>query len=458
MNTSITKTSTLFLYKNHIWLLIGLTSVFFLAIVIANSKWIYALLLFTPFLIFFCLKKPITFLLGAYVFLLPFEGVLVVIGESKGPTLIKLIGLLLIIILLFKGAFENKLKRPDKVTIWWVLFIGYCILSIVWAINPDPILTRAATAFGLLMLYLLVASYDIQRIEYDLLKRFILVGGFFAAMLIIYSFQRSLQDLGVEVRASVTFGDRLSGINKQAFDLLIPLSISVASLLLVKNRTRKIIYLFVTFVILLGILLTGSRGGMLGAVCVLVYFIISIKRKLSFGLVLIIIGLLIIPFIPDLVLDRFANSVESHADSRIDIWYVGYFALGKYWLLGAGLDNFIYAYTEFIQYAPFFIGFDRAPHNIFVGFFVELGIIGLLLLVVAFVKHYYAIRAESDKSSMDMIMLRASFWGIIVSSMALDSLWFKSFWLLLMLIVIEKGLHRGTTISLFLPKLNTNHL
>ena len=139
---------------------------------------------------------------------------------------------------------------------------------------------------------------------------------------------------------------------------------------------------------------------------------------------------------------RIGNAAETGGAGRLDIWQVGWKSLGKYWLTGAGLANFNYAYNEFADYAPQYRGLFRDPHNIYLGLFVEFGIIGISLMFITLKKHYELVRIHIGKYDADKVMLNATFWGILVSSMFLDTLRFKTFWLPFMMILMYRNVKR----------------
>ena len=122
--------------------------------------------------------------------------------------------------------------------------------------------------------------------------------------------------------------------------------------------------------------------------------------------------------------------------------------LKHHWLLGAGLGNFGNAYEEFAIYAPHFKGYHRAPHNIYLGCFVELGIIGFSLFIAVLMRHYRVIRSRFACHDGNQIMLKAVFFAALVSSFFLDTLYQKSFWLILMLIMMNRNAGRyGNSMS-----------
>lgn len=430
-----------FIHKKWIWLVVALFFSIVTAKMITDAKWIYLVVLFSPLLIYISFKKPFIFPFGLYVFLVPFENLLVVTGNSKGPTLTKYLAIMAIIVLLLKGAVENKLKRPDSVVIWWVLFIAYSFLSITWGIQPN--FGRISTAIGLLVLYLVVASYPLHEKEYNVLKVFILASGFIIALLTIYQFM-TVPEFGVRTRVSVQFGGRELGLNGQAFDLLLPISVVLAMMLEQKKKIYKYLLFLIFIVIFFSIILTGSRGSFLAAGIILTIYITFIKRRITFGILILVAAIIIIPMIPEFFMDRLEDSTESHASGRTDIWDVGLKSLGKYFIMGAGLDNFPQAYTEFVDFGvgSRVIGLYRAPHNIFLGSLVEFGIFGFSLMLIGIIKHYRIIQLSTsipyNIRDYNQLMLKAAFGGMLVASMFLDTFWSKSFWLLWMMILMQK--------------------
>ena len=410
------------------------------AIAITDVKWVYILLLCVPFIIYISLKKPFIFPFGLYVFSIPFENLLIMSGAQQGATLTRVIGLLTIFSLLVKSCFEKKLRAPDKITLWWVLFALYCLLSIAWSICPDSLIVRAKTIIGLLALYMVVSSYRMQKKEYDMLKWFILLGGVLCALLTVYSYHKGMSDFGGAARVSVmSLNDKgVNGANKQAFDMLIPVSICLGMMLKKRKLPAKIV-LFVTLIMMFfGIIFTGSRGGLAAGLAIVLYFCLFTKKKMKFAILASVTAVTVFSFMPQFYIDRINKSVETHADGRADIWYVGWQALKKYWLFGTGLDGFPSAYTEFVNYTPAFMGLNRAPHNVIVGMSVELGIVGITMMIMGLIKHYSALSLKRGTFNMDQIVLKAAFWGIMISGLSLDMIWNKTFWLLLMMITMQK--------------------
>lgn len=443
--------------RNFIWIMLGAVCILSISAAIAQMNPTYLAISLLPLIIYMAIAKPFIFPFGLYVLLLPFEGILVVTGSSHGPTVTRMLGIFTIIALVIKGAVEKRLVHPQKIAMWWTLYIIYGFLSSVWAIQPALVFPRLLTALGLLLLYLVLASFEVQKKDYETIKNLTLMGGFIAAVFMIFQF--TSLDPKSATRVSLVLGEAEAGVNKQGLDMLIPVAIGISKIIEARNMLYKAMFAAIVVVCIFAIIITGSRGNLAAVLSILVVYLLSVrglKKKVILSSIFVLAAVAIIPFIPQFIIDRILESVESHASGRSDIWIVGFKALEKYWLLGAGLDNFIKAYTEFVSYSPAFMGLDRASHNIFVGQFVELGLVGISIMIIAMVKHYRAIRTIPAVYDSDQSMLRAAFFGIIVASMSLDIIWYKTFWFLWILIVMHKSviksdLKRGFVYSYHQP-------
>lgn len=428
------------LQRRWIWIVIAAFWGLVIVKTIVDGEILYTAIVVTfPLLLYLFVHKPFIFPFGLYVFSLPFENLLSLVEASKGPTLSKLLAVLSIFALALKGYFQNKLKGPDGVTLWWVLFMLYAFSSIAWGISPAGTM-RLSTALGLIVLYLIVSSYQIQKREYEQLKWILIIAGVIAALLTIHRYQMVLAIKGVSDRTSIIINDRFVALNSLPFDLLFTVSLCMAMIINQKKAIMKGLFFLFVVIVFFAIILTGSRGGLSAALSIVILYLLFIRnlsKKIVFALVISLGAVIIFPLIPEFMHERIRDSVDSHASGRTDIWIVGLHSLKKYWLFGAGLDNFPLAYTEFIHSHNSDLGLNRAPHSLYVGFFVELGIIGILLMFTALIKHYKLISASNVEKS-DQIMLKATFWAVMINCLTGDMIWSKMFWFLFMMIIMHK--------------------
>ncbi|MFN6945102.1 MAG: O-antigen ligase family protein [Cytophagaceae bacterium] len=426
-----------YVQKKWFWILIVLLATVLIAIGITNRKWIYFVILLIPIFIYLSIEKPFIFPFGFYVLLLPFDNVLSISGAT-GPTITKFLGILTIIVLLLKGLFEKKLKKLSTPSIYWLILIIYAILSIVWAYNPYPVRSILPTAIGLLSLYLIASSYKIRGTDFDTLKWYIVAGGFLSAIYTIYIYV--FMNLG-ETRVSLNISEeRTSDPNMFAFSLLLPASICIERVLNQRKKALKAILIVMFGFIISGILLTGSRGGTLGLVAIIVIYTFYTKNKLWMVTIFLGASIILMPFVPwSFLLERWDTALEGGGAGRTTIWYYGLKMFAHYWLIGAGLNNFVIVYSEFAHFTPFSHTIYRGSHNIYLQILVELGFVGFILFISGLIKHYNAIKSFFIQHNNDAIMLKAAFWSILISSFFLGTFLTKSFWLLFMMILMFKN-------------------
>ncbi|MFN6946556.1 MAG: O-antigen ligase family protein [Cytophagaceae bacterium] len=424
--------------KGSLWVAVGAVVVLTASYAIANAKWLYpGFILLFPLLVYIFFKIPFLFFFGLYASIIPLDSVLLI---TSGHSLTKYLAILIIIILFLKGISENKFMRPDRIVIWLILLSFYSILTILWAINPQLSLGNVRNVVALPIFYLIVSSYKVHLKDYEKLKWFIICGGFLTALMELYSYKTILQAKTDIDRVAIMLGDQASSLNTLAFSLLIPVAVVFGKILQAEKK-RKLFLITILGFMLFSIILTGSRGGMLGVGVIFCVFFLYSKKKITLLVLIVAILILAIFFAPSFFFERWKIAYETGGDGRTYIWYVGLIALQKYFFIGAGLYNFPAAYNEFVEYSPIYMGINRASHNIYIGLFVELGIVGVILMLTSFVKHYKAIDKDSkfNRYDIDSIVLKASFWALLTSSFFLDTFWDKPFWLLWMLILIRKN-------------------
>ncbi len=407
-------------------------------IIITTSKLLYLGFLFVPLIIYLSIQHPIIFPFGLYVAILPFEPLLVLTGESRGPTFSKFLGILTIMVLLFKGVFEKKLKRPDNASLWWASYMVYGVLSILWAVEPELAFAQLPTAMGLFILYLIVSSYEFKKSEFDIIKWCVIGGGILSAIWTINNYI-----LNPGQRTTLT---SLYDLNFSAFTLLIPFAVSTSMIFGQNKIIKQTLCWIISVVIFFAIIVTGSRGCFLGAAIAVLINILyvkkTIKQRMITVIMIMIAGFIFLSYSPDFFAERWGEAIETGGAHRLDIWYIGFKSLEKYWAFGVGMNNFAVATKEFGHHVTYYDPTSGA-HNLYLESIVQLGIVGFTLMIMAMIKHYQVIRSRFNEYPIEMIMLKACFWGILVSSIFLHTFLTKSFWLLWMMIMMHKNISKN---------------
>jgi O-antigen ligase len=189
----------------------------------------------------------------------------------------------------------------------------------------------------------------------------------------------------------------------------------------------------------LGLLLSLSRSGWLGlGAAVLVYLIIAADKKtrkiILAGAVIVVA---IVVYYPNLRY-RFITPFygEKSANSRIELWGDGLKAIKKSPILGLGLTGFATQYGA-LNTDPT-LDTHNFPHNIFLNFWVETGLIGLIsfmgligLLIYRGLKN----RKDAYQLAVALFLIALIFQGLV------DNPYFKNdlalvFWIILSLTII----------------------
>ena len=143
----------------------------------------------------------------------------------------------------------------------------------------------------------------------------------------------------------------------------------------------------ISHVLIVSILISGSRGAALGLFAALIAFWVKSKNKAaSLILVLILIaGFWVIA--PGAWKDRFISakdySEDATASARLRLWQCGIDMFLDHPLTGVGIYNFPMSWIR--DYRPAGVGGATVVHNIFIEAASELGIGGLVVLIAVLI-------------------------------------------------------------------------
>ena len=413
------------------WLVIA--AVVLLAIVVglsfAGANWILiAALLAIPIL----LIRPREICLGCYAFLLPYDSI-----SSVGPagqTLTFIAGAAVLAVLLGTTLVKKDLQRPPRQALWWTLFVVWAGTTSLWALDWEVASSRIVTAVSLLVLFLVVLSANLSRKELKTVSMFAVAGAAIASIYTIRQFFGGGLNYHDEIRGSLMAGSKATDPNAFAASLLLPLSLATTGFLAPGRWLTRLAWLAVTATIGLGILVTGSRGAMVAVAVMIVFYIYTrqVSRLMTIPLVASFVALLFL--MPAAFFTRMASTADSGGAGRTVVWQGGLVAFERYPLIGAGLNNFPLAYRENVGSAPLYHGsYVSGAHNTYLEIAVELGLVGLILLVTAAVAQLRAAsrmrKNVSKKTGSFLVAYEAGCYGILMAALFLGVIWEKWFWL-----------------------------
>jgi len=260
------------------------------------------------------------------------------------------------------------------------LFLILCLISTLYSVNVNSAIIKAGEVFCIfLLLILMKVCIKEEKNLLNLIYGFVFLSFILlllsAPNLLMQSFN-SIQDI------------RLSALGGGPNIFARFMFIGLLSSLIVYTIDKKQIYLFLSIFFLIGIFFTGSRGAYLGTIFSLLTFISIIKlthinMKTLFNwkawstitlvstFMFFVFGNKLKVFFEERLLNLISDSTGGAAVSvRKSLINEAVFFIQEKPIVGIGLNSF-----------PELSDFNIYPHNLLVEVFVELGIIGITLIL-----------------------------------------------------------------------------
>ena len=393
-----------------------------------------------PIMLVIAITSPIAFPFALFAFLTPFDALLALTGGSGG-TLTAALGAASAAALLFYGIRKKRFADPDVSVAVWLLYTLWIVASTFWAIDSNLTLTLLPTALELFGLYAVVSLIRPNDRELLTTLKFTAVGGVFAALYLMY-----LAHSGIAQHQ-----DRMYLRTKEYFwnpdflstALILPVLIATTNAIWSRTFFKRALSLAGVGIILIAVILTGARGPELGILAGVGYLVVRDPHRWKLVSVCGVLGAIAAIFYGPSLSSRWALAMSDGGAGRLSIWHVGWLAFKHNWLYGAGFDNFTQAYNRvFLQvFQPLDIGWSHDSHNIIVGNAVELGIIGVALLLFGWYTQFRTLRhvGPDDARFPIRLSLEASLVGLFVAGLFADIMIVKCSWLAFMLINLTRN-------------------
>ncbi len=384
-----------------------------------------------PLLILLALMRPYLFPYGLYVVLIPFDDLLG-LGGGNG-TLTKLIGIAAALALVVYAARSRRIVRPPLAVAAALLYVLWMLISSLWAVDPNAAFKMLQTTFSLIVMFLVLSSAPLEEADLRTVCGLMVLSGVLAAAYGIWFFHQHPPSSDGRLMLNVSQGHQIDA-NIFADSLLAPLALAVVSLLHARNV--QIVLAMIASIALLGeaIVISLSREAMLGCVAIAVV-IVMMSRKRIVALALLIPTLVVVPLVIPAIGERIATAASTGGAGRTSIWTVDLHAWAMHPVFGWGAGSAVEAYSRnLLRVGPrTFEGWDRPPHNVPLETLVDMGVIGLVLVVAMFWLVYRMLRtARRGEGLYDLrIGLTAAFAAMIVVSFFIDDINEKYLWLVL---------------------------
>ena len=195
---------------------------------------------------------------------------------------------------------------------------------------------------------------------------------------------------------------------------------------------------------------TWSRGAWLGMlIAVAIFLAISDKRWIFVGVLAVVLVPVALYLSGNSAIVERVLSIGNTADTstayRVSIWRASIKLLGDFWLPGIGVGSDAYK-TVYPVYALTGADFALHSHNLYLQFWVETGLIGivsLLSLALAFLRNTFSAKVIENIKKSDVakltVALGAGFVGFMVQGLT-DYVWYNYKILMIFWIIIALGI------------------
>ena len=386
-----------------LFLFIALFSLFF--IYLAQRSFVWATAFITAFLPFYLIRFKIEFL---------------------PMTLLELMILILAIVWLIKGE-DKKLGNFKYPIVAWLI-----VATISVFVSPD-----LKTALGIWKAYFIepilffIVFINVIKTKKDLSLIFKALG-FSALYISLFAIWQKITGQGVE--SLVSFGGQEVLRVTSVFGYPNAVGLFLAPLILIFIcQKNKLSYWLLSLLALLAIIFAKSEGAIFGILAGLIFLGLSLKFWRKFTLVGIIISIFLILFTPSLKNYFWQKATLSDFSGQIrkEMWQETLQMLKQKPILGAGLSGYQKAVTPYHKKS--YIEIYLYPHNIFLNFWSELGIAGLIVFLWIIIKFFRTgLKNKNDiiNISLNAAMVVLLFHGLV------DAPYFKNdlsvlFWLII---------------------------
>jgi O-antigen ligase len=408
--------------------MLGLAPLFAWALVV--ERWMILAALVLVALIPVVIRWPVLTTFGVYALLAcSFDSLRI----FEGSTLTKPVGVLAAGVLAAVGLVERRLGRPPSTALWWGLFIVWAALTTTWAINPEAGFRRLPSALSMFLLYLVGVSFKPTRRELYWACVLTVLGGVLAAGA-GYIFGLDADAAGNKARGRITLGGGdESNPNTLGRILILPLALGVGGLVGLPGIAQKAIALGCIGLMGAGIFISMSRAALLGMVTMVAVLVYRMRARWQIIAAMVVL-LMLSAVMPEQFYRRVVGmgGAEDHsAAERIRLLKAGLESIENFGIFGIGLDNSPSAFT---LYGASAVGVG--PHNMYLMVWIELGIIGLVLMLAALGSQVFGVYKARKLGHGGIVLaaLEAAFLGTLTHAIFGIQIWTKTFWLILILL------------------------
>lgn len=390
--------------------------------------------------------------LAVYAAVVPFGSSVPLPAPPPVDDVSSVLGALVMVGLALRLATSMTLPLPFRTTTaLWTLLLGSAALTTLWSRDAAATLLGVVVLLSLVALYALVAATPVSASDVRAFEIGLVVGGALVGAYAAYLGATGALAFAVDQRFVAAPGGSETGPtadpNITAASLLLPFFVALALAFRPGPLALRSAALASAALMVVGVFLTGSRGGLLALIAGLAVLIALSARPARTAAVLLVPALgvaLAVSVAPSEVTERVSS--DSRSSGRSDIWRIGVLSCPQYCLQGSGWSTFPLVHEDRWLHDPAARGVQQRfeAHNIWLSTLVEGGVLALVLLTAGLVATGRGLtRVPRSLRGPPLAALTA----LLVSNVFLSTVSFKYFWLVLIYAVLIQNLaeHRAPT-------------
>ncbi len=349
---------------------------------------------------------------------------------EQSRTYLQLISTLLLVILFLKEyglVIKNYIKFPKEMLFYTILLLAMLFISTTFSFSPSTsLVTTIRMILFLFICYLFYALLVNEKNILTYIYSICIVSLTWGIRILIDLYNLGIQDYFKKILVRDVFSLQ-SSISYGSYTIFyISLSLLVALFFIKRfdSRNGKILLSIMIVFNILALILAHSRGIIMAAVLSISFLLITLKRAVFIKSLILISTVSLIVFLAFPNLQDTVNIYlrEYSLNQRDAYWETGFDIISDYPLfgLGAGLfDTYFYSYASSTHLNffknPGVVAGKPHPHNFFLYFMAENGILGLITALGFFILFFrlaYKAIILTRNINNDYYILSVSIMGI----------------------------------------------
>ncbi|WP_392486645.1 O-antigen ligase family protein [Haloimpatiens sp. FM7315] len=373
------------------------------------------------------MRKLMTYVLSFFVLILP-------IATKKVTVLKHNVGLLDLLLfsifilyflnLLVKKDSRNRFKKGfidffrDPLTIFSFLLVILMFVSSSYAMDKKLAFTESIRFATYIILYFIIKN----EFDYKDSKRMLLSYITSITLVSVFGIIQFFTKIGLNPKYIVNYGHgsivriHSSFQNPNALGAFLILGIFPIFMMAMGIKRKRLIWILTFLLVLLAIILTGSRNALVAFGVGMLILVISYNFKLILGFILALVAAFMVPEVRYRLLDLFSKTQN---ESRIKLWKTAIAMIKEHPLRGIGNGNYTVRYDEYVKKYPSlkYPDYHNMPsHNSYLKIQSELGIGGIIsflgLLIFSIFKIKKLINRTRDR------FIKSFYTGFLASMIA----------------------------------------